>query len=239
MKTVLKVYRQDLPHGNHRYDSFSVQLEEGATVLTALLQVKDEQDESLAFRRSCRSGVCGSCAMTINGKAAFACKTRVVEQMVDTGEVTLEPLQHLPVVRDLVVDLGAFWGGLQGVRPWLVNRGPFPLMPQVQPLSDEEIEGLDRLIDCNLCAACHSECLPSGQDPGVPGAAALAKTYRFILDPRDDLGTARIGERIQDSLRAWSSCSNDACPRGVKLEEALSQMNRMFTMSQVGRETGP
>lgn len=231
MEAVLKVYRLDWPLGFPRYDSYSMQIDERTTVLTALLQIKEEQDDSLAFRRSCRSGVCGSCAMTINSKAALACKTRVMDQMAGGKEVVVEPLRHLPVIRDLVVDLRPFWQGLEHLRPWLVNDGPFPEMPWVQPLSEEQLERLDRLIDCNLCAACHSEYLSPGLDPSQPGPAALAKALRFILDPRDSLVRARIEEAVQSGLWRCPDCSDDLCPRGVRLGEALSEMRRLAMAS--------
>jgi succinate dehydrogenase/fumarate reductase iron-sulfur protein len=224
MEATFRVYRWNPPGGKPRYDPFTVQLDKGMTILTALLQIKEEQDDSLAFRRSCRSGVCGSCAMTINGRAGLACKTRVVDRLTQDSEVVLEPLRHLPVIRDLVVDLGPFWQGLEALRPWLVNNGPFPDMPWVQPLSQEQLERLDHLIDCNLCAACHSECSPSGLNVNAPSPAAMAKLYRFILDPRDGLGTERVKEAVQAGLWRCPPCSDDVCPRGVRLQEALSQM---------------
>jgi succinate dehydrogenase / fumarate reductase, iron-sulfur subunit len=194
----------------------------GKMLLDALLQLK-AQDESLAFRRSCREGVCGSDAMNINGINGLACIT----PLADLREpVTLRPLPGLPVIRDLVVDMEPFLRQYRSVRPWLINHDPEPEIERLQTPDDRA--RLDGLYECILCACCTTACPSWWWNPGkFAGPAALLQARRFIADSRDQA----MGERLSDLDDAYRlfrchsimSCTA-VCPKGLNPAAAIGKI---------------
>lgn len=187
-----KVFRFDPSKDkNSRFDTFQVPLEKGLTVLESLYYIMENLDGSLAFRSSCRAAVCGSCAMHINGKYRLACNTLVESLNSDT--VTIQPLAHLPILKDMVVDLTNFFRHYEAIKPYIITDSNMsagggsafggPEKEFIQ--SPKDRRKIDVLIDCILCAACYGSCPVAAGDSDYLGPAALLKTARFVYDSRD------------------------------------------------------
>jgi len=183
-------------------------------LLDALMRIKQSTDDSLAFRRSCREGVCGSDAMNINGKNGLACVTNLKTL---SEPVVLKPLPGLPVIRDLIVDMSQFFKQYHSIRPYLVNDTPPPEKERLQ--SPEEREELDGLYECILCACCSTACPSFWWNPDkFVGPAGLLQAYRFIADSRDLATNGRLDD-LEDPYRLFRchSIMNcvDVCPKGL------------------------
>ena len=225
-----RIYRFDPDGGaNPRIDTFEIDARTlGPMVLDALIQIKASLDSSLAFRRSCREGICGSCAMNINGINRLACTT----SMQDLGrEIRIYPLPHLPVVKDLVGDLSGFYAQYAAVKPWLQARTPAP--PDHERLqSKEEQELIDRPAACILCACCSTAC-PSywWNSERFLGPAALLAAYRWIIDSRDEATGERLDE-LEDPFRLYRchtimNCT-DVCPKDLNPAKAIAEIKKML-----------
>ncbi len=212
-----------------RYQLYRIRPEPGLTVLSALVSLREEQDGSLAFRASCRSGICGSDAMLINGRARLACKTQVAEAAGD-GTVTLEPLRGFPVLKDLVVDQSDFWEKLVRVKPWLIpGPEPAPERERLMRLPAQQFDELSRASDCIFCACCYAECPMEGRHRAYLGPAALVKAYRFEADPRD-AGSAERRGALDQPDGVWRChhvfrCT-EACPKEIDAAWAIQQLQR-------------
>ncbi len=213
------------------YHTFQVPLEPRMTVLDALFKVLEDQDQSLAFRYSCRSAVCGSCATFINGRQRLACNT----QISTLGSViTIGPLPHLPVIRDLVVDLHPFFNKIDKVKPYFAGQEPYPEKEFIQ--SSKEREAIDTVIDCIDCGACYSACPITWTDPVYPGPAAFVKAYRFIADTRDSAKSERLGlVGCEDGVWRCHTVFNcaDACPKSINPTYFIQSLKRKATLSSV------
>ena len=175
MEIALKVRRFD-PEDERRgpyWQEYAVELDPNLTVLDALIKVREELDETLTLRCSCRSAICGSCAMRINGHAALACKTKLTVATRHGGPVTVEPMGNMAVVKDLVTDLTPFWDKTRAVTPWV--KAPQPEPEQEYTAPDEEMLRLVGVMNCIMCGACVSDCTSLEVDPNFLGPAALAK----------------------------------------------------------------
>jgi succinate dehydrogenase / fumarate reductase iron-sulfur subunit len=209
-----RIERYGPSDGVPRTQNFTVKGHPGMTVLEALHRIQEEQDGSLAFRYACRGAVCGSCAMLINGDVALACRTQV--EGLGTDVISIGPLPHLPVLRDLVVDLEPFLEKDLAVQPWLQPDGPDPERERlVEPGEWGEAEPY---TNCILCASCYGICPVPERDPDYLGPAALAKHYRFLADPRDAAEGERLklvaGEHGISACDTVWSCVR-VCPKGV------------------------
>ncbi|MEJ2106568.1 MAG: succinate dehydrogenase iron-sulfur subunit [Acidiferrobacteraceae bacterium] len=199
---------------------------EATMLLDALLLLK-RQDDSLSFRRSCGEGVCGSDAMSINGRNGLACITPLSEL---GNHVTLRPLPGLPVIRDLVVDLSQFYNQYKAVKPWLINRDPEPEIERLQ--SPEDRKRLDGLYECILCACCSTSCPSFWWNPDrFLGPAALLQAWRFLADSRDQAGGERLDE-LEDPYRLFRchtimNCT-DVCPKGLNPTRAIGHIKQML-----------
>ena len=195
-------------------------------LLDALVRVK-AHDDTLAFRRSCREGVCGSDAMNINGKNGLACITRVAELR---EPVEIRPLPGLPVVRDLIVDMSQFFKQYNSVKPYLVNHEPPPEKERLQsPADREELNGL---YECILCACCTTSCPSFWWNPDkFVGPAGLLQAYRFIADTRDQATGERLDD-LEDPYRLFRchSIMNcvDACPKGLNPTRAIGKIKDLL-----------
>ena len=196
-----KVYRFD-PENDAQpsWDTYQIDLDDcGPMVLDALFKIKNEVDPTLAFRRSCREGVCGSCAMNIGGRNTLAC-TKGIDEL--PGKViTISPLPHMPVVRDLVPDLSQFYQQYSSIEPWLHTTTVEPKTEWTQ--SEEDRDKLDGLYECILCASCSTSC-PSYWWNGdrYLGPAALLQAYRWLVDSRDDATTDRL-DALEDPFKLY------------------------------------
>jgi succinate dehydrogenase / fumarate reductase, iron-sulfur subunit len=232
MDVTLKVRRfnpetDSAPH----YETYTVPANPMDRVLDLLHYVKWNIDGSLTFRRSCAHGICGSDAMLINGANRLACKVLVRE----VGDhITVEALRGLPLAKDLVVDMEPFFRSYRSVMPYLVNDEPEPDNERRQ--SQEERERYDDTTKCILCAACTTSCPVFWADEEYFGPAAIVNAHRFIFDSRDR-GAAQRLEVLNDKEGVWRcrttfNCT-DACPRGIKVTQAIQEVKRALLFRKV------
>ncbi len=226
------VYRWDPDSGeNPRVDVYEVDLSNcGPMVLDALIKIKDEVDSSLTFRRSCREGICGSCAMNIDGTNTLACLKPIEEVK---GPVRIYPLPHMPVVKDLVPDLTAAFEQYTSIKPWLQTETPPP--PDRERLqSREDRAELDGLWECILCFCCSTAC-PSywWNSDRYLGPAVLLQAYRWIADSRDEKTGERLDE-LEDPFRLYRchtimNCTK-TCPKGLNPGKAIAEIKKMMVV---------
>jgi succinate dehydrogenase / fumarate reductase iron-sulfur subunit len=239
MKIILKIQRFN-PESDIKpsYQAYTVEVEPTDRLLDALMQVKQFQDGTLAFRKSCAHGVCGSDAMRINGKDALACKTLVQEVAeTDGATVTIEPLRHFPVQRDLIVDQASFFEKYRSVKPYLINEEPVTAGERLQ--SQEERGIYDDVTNCILCSACFSACPMMEENPDFLGPAAIGQAYRFIADSRDRGFEKRL--TVLDAPDGVWLCQNhfkctEACPRWIKITKRINQTKKMIQKYREGRD---
>jgi succinate dehydrogenase / fumarate reductase, iron-sulfur subunit len=224
MQVELRIERFDpsvdaKPH----WERYVVETEPMARVLDLLHAVAWEQDGTLAFRRSCAHGVCGSDAMMINGRNRLACKIRV-DQL--GRKISVAPLPGLRVVRDLVVDMEGFFGKYRTVIPYLVSDSPPPVRERLQSAAERAV--FDDTTKCILCGACTTACPSFWSRPGYVGPAAIVNAHRFIFDSRDDAASERL-DILADGDGVWRcrtifNCV-DACPRGINITRAILEVS--------------
>ena len=229
-----RIYRFDPSSGeNPRLDTFELDTAEcGPMVLDALIRIKGSIDASLTFRRSCREGICGSCAMNIDGLNRLACTT----SMHDLGqEIRIYPLPHMPVVKDLVPELSQFYAQYASVKPWLQTHSPAP--PDGERLqSKEDQEKIDGPAACILCACCSTAC-PSywWNSDRFLGPAALLAAYRWIIDSRDEASGERL-DALEDPFKLYRchtimNCT-DVCPKDLNPAKAIAEIKKMLVQRQ-------
>lgn len=229
-----EIYRWDPETSeNPRLDVYEIDLDRtGPMVLDALIKIKNETDSTLTFRRSCREGVCGSCAMNIDGRNTLAC-TKAISHCREV--VTIYPLPHLPVIKDLVPDLTHFYAQYASIKPWLVTQTP-PPADRERLQGKEERAKLDGLYECILCACCSTAC-PSYWWNGdrYLGPATLLQSYRWIADSRDE----NVGERLdelEDPFKLYRchtimNCT-DTCPKGLNPAKAIAEIKKLLIKRQ-------
>lgn len=227
---VFEIYRWD-PDGkeNPRIDTYKVDMDScGPMVLDGLIKIKNQMDATLTFRRSCREGICGSCAMNIDGTNTLAC-TKSIEEI--NGKVKIYPLPHTPVVKDLVPDLTEFYAQYAAIQPWLQSQTPPP--PDHERLQSEgDRDKLDGLYECILCACCSTSC-PSywWNSDRYLGPAALLQAYRWIADSRDEATGERLDE-LDDAFKLYRchtimNCTN-TCPKNLNPAKAIGEIKKML-----------
>ncbi len=229
-----KIYRWNEDDGmNPRLDTYWVNLDQcGPMVLDALIKIKNEIDPTLTFRRSCREGICGSCAMNIDGTNALACLRGCDE--VD-GAVKIYPLPHMQVVKDLVPDMTNFYAQHRSIEPWLKTDTPSP--PKEWKQSREDREKLDGLYECILCACCSTSC-PSywWNSDRYLGPAILLQAYRWVVDSRDEATGERLDD-LEDPFRLYRchtimNCAK-ACPKGLNPAKAIAELKKLMVERRV------
>lgn len=211
---------------NPRIDTYFVDADDcGPMVLDALIWIKNNVDPTLTFRRSCREGICGSCAMNIDGTNTLAC-TRGADEIA--AVVRVYPLPHMPVVKDLVPDLTQFYAQHRSIEPWLRTVTPEPQREWLQ--SREDREKLDGLYECILCACCSTAC-PSywWNSDRYLGPAALLQAERWIVDSRDEATGERL-DNLEDPFRLYRchtimNCTQ-ACPKGLNPARAIADIKK-------------
>ncbi len=231
---VFKVYRWSPDDDdNPRVDSYEVDMDTcGPMVLDGLIKIKNEIDPTLTFRRSCREGVCGSCAMNIDGRNTLAC-TKGIDEI--KGDVAVYPLPHMEVVKDLVPDLTNFYAQYASIEPWLHTDTPEPEKEWKQSQEDREV--LDGLYECILCASCSTSC-PSYWWNGdrYLGPAVLLQAYRWLVDSRDEATGDRL-DNLEDPFRLYRchtimNCTN-TCPKGLNPAKAIANIKKMMVERNV------
>ena len=224
------VYRWDPEDGkNPRIDRFEVDMGTCAPmVLDALIKIKDEVDSTLTFRRSCREGICGSCAMNIDGTNTLACTKPISEVK---GDVNIYPLPHMSVVKDLVPDLKHFYAQYESIQPYMQTQSPAPSNRE-RLQSPQDREKLDGLYECILCACCSTSC-PSywWNSDRYLGPAILLQAYRWIVDSRDEMTGERL-DNLEDPFRLYRchtimNCAK-TCPKGLNPAKAIAEIKKLM-----------
>jgi succinate dehydrogenase / fumarate reductase iron-sulfur subunit len=230
-----KVYRWNPEDGqNPRIDTYHVDLHDcGPMILDALIWIKNYVDPTLTFRRSCREGVCGSCAMNIDGQNTLAC-TRAMDEVAD-GPIKVNPLPHQPVVKDLVPDLTNFYAQYASIEPWLHTTSATPQKEWRQ--SPQDRAKLDGLYECILCACCSTSCPSYWWNPErYLGPAALLQADRWVNDSRDEATGERL-DNLEDPFRLYRchtimNCTK-ACPKGLNPAKAIADLKLKMVERQV------
>lgn len=242
----VEVYRWDPDTGeNPRVDVYELDADScGKKVLDAIIYIKNEIDSTLTFRRSCREGVCGSCAMNVNGKNTLACTKAIADF---PGTVKIYPLPHLDVVKDLVPDMTHFYDQYAEIKPWLINNSPPPqkggadsqsaaALPASIPVerlqSKTDRDKIDGLYDCVLCACCSTSC-PSywWNSDKYLGPAVLLQAYRWLVDSRDEATDERL-DQLDDAFKLYRchtimNCT-DTCPKGLNPAKAIAETKKLL-----------
>ncbi len=225
-----RIYRYEPESGeNPRVDDYVIDLAHcGPMVLDALIKIKNETDPTLTFRRSCREGICGSCAMNIDGTNTLAC-TKSVEDI--EGDVKVYPLPHMPVIKDLVPDLSNFYAQYASIKPWLQSDSPAPPDRERLQTKEDRVK-LDGLYECILCACCSTSC-PSywWNSERYLGPAILLQSYRWIIDSRDEYTGERL-DNLEDPFRLFRchtimNCTN-TCPKSLNPGKAIAEIKKLL-----------
>jgi succinate dehydrogenase / fumarate reductase, iron-sulfur subunit len=240
MDVTIRIRRS--PDGaSHSLETYTVEVEETATLLDVLDVVKDRKDGTLAYRKSCRMAVCGSCGMRMDGAAVLACKIGM-KPLVEAGRVvTVAPMGNLPVIKDLVVDMEPFWAKVRAVKPYLDDAERE--QPATEHLIDPQVQQqqIGREALCIMCGCCVSECNSMEADPEFLGPAALAKAQRFVGDVRDTSQRERLKDLsgahgIWDCTRCYFC--NQRCPKGVDPRDAIAKLGAEAFRHGITRDEG-
>jgi succinate dehydrogenase iron-sulfur subunit len=234
----LRMRRYDPESGEAPYwDEHKVELEPHRSVLEGILQAKARFDGSIGIRCSCRAAICGSCGVRINGEPGLACHTHLdhARESATDGVIEIEPMGNMPVIKDLIVDMDAVhWKKIQRITPWLLAKQPVPEREYVVPR--ESMVDITQSMACIQCGACVSDCLAMEVDPGFVGPAALAKSYRFVGDPRDAEQHERLVDLAQDPQGIFD-CTHcfkcvEACPKDVNPMGQIMRLRRIAISDQ-------
>lgn len=227
MQATLRVRRYDPEEGDptSHLQEYQLDVPGHFTVLDSLIKIREEVDQSLSLRCSCRAAICGSCAMRVNGQATLACKAKIATVAPDGEPIIVEPMGNQRVVRDLVVDSSSFWNKVRSVQPYLQPEGPEPEEEYIAP--NEAMLELTSVMSCIMCGACVSDCTALEVDENFLGPAALAKAYRFIGDPRDAADDDRL-KSLNEYSGVWD-CTRcymcvEVCPKGVAPMDRIMQL---------------
>jgi succinate dehydrogenase / fumarate reductase iron-sulfur subunit len=240
MQVALKIWRYDPVAGERALREYEVSAPEEATLLDVLDIVKDQVDGSLAYRKSCRMMICGSCGMRMDGAAVLACKTRMYEIAAAGHVPVVSAMGNLPVVKDLVVDMSPFWGKIRAVTPWLEPGFSDPGEHE-HVVSQAEMDVIHKESLCIMCGCCVSECNSMEADPDFLGPAALAKGMRFVGDVRDQATVERLqaysGEHgIWDCTRCYFC--QERCPKGVDPRDAIAKLGAEAMRAGIDSDMG-
>ena len=235
MQITLKIFRfnpekDQKPH----YDTFKLEVDPSDRILDVLEQVRGYNDGTLAYRRSCAHGVCGSDAMRINGRNYLACKILIRD--LNTTEISVEPILGLKVIKDLVVDMEPFFEHYKSVLPFMVNELPLPADGKERLQSPEERERFDDTTKCILCAACTTSCPSFWSDGSYVGPAAIVSAHRFIFDSRDQAAAERL-KILNQQFGVWRcrtvfNCT-EACPRDIHITQAIAEVKRAIVSGKL------
>ncbi len=241
MDVALKIWRYDGETGERRLQDYEIDAPEWATLLDVLDLLKDQVDGSLAYRKSCRMMICGSCGMRMDGAAVLACKTRMAE-IVESGHVpVVSAMGNLPVIKDLVVDMEPFWAKMRAMQPWLQPGYNEPDEGREFLVSQEEMNVIHKEALCINCGCCVSECNSMESDPEFLGPAALAKGMRFVGDARDATAVERLDlynseHGIWDCTRCYFC--QERCPKGVDPRDAIAKLGAESIRAGIDRDMG-
>jgi len=240
MDVALKIWRYNPQAGERELREYEVDAPEWACLLDVLDLIKDKHDGTLAYRKSCRMMICGSCGMRMDGRAILACK-EPMKPIVEAGHVpTIAPMGNLPVVKDLVVDMAPFWGKIRAVKPWL-DPGYDEVAEKERIVSQQQVNAIHKEALCIMCGCCVSECNSMESDPEFLGPAALAKGFRFVGDVRDHGEVSRLNKLNQDhGIWDCTRCyfCNERCPKGVDPRDAIAKLGAESIRLKVDHDMG-
>ncbi|HEY8703248.1 MAG TPA: succinate dehydrogenase/fumarate reductase iron-sulfur subunit [Gaiellaceae bacterium] len=241
MQVALKIWRYDSSTGKRALKEYEVDAPEEATLLDCLDVVKDKVDGSLAYRKSCRMMICGSCGMRMDGAAVLACKVRMYE-IAQAGEIpTISAMGNLPVVKDLVVDMDPFWEKFKAMKPYLQPGYERPEDGKEYRISQERMNAIHKEALCINCGLCVSECNAMESEPEFLGPQALVKGMRFVGDPRDGSTVERLEEYSgQHGIWECTRCffCNERCPKAVDPRDAIAKLGAEAIKESVDRDMG-
>lgn len=234
MKVIFKILRQK-PNFTPKFQSYTLDVNPTNTILECLNQIKWELDGSLTFRKNCRNTICGSCTMRINGRSALACKENIAGEMKNIDppqgenfpEMIISPLNNLPVIKDLVVDMTNFWQDLEKVEPYISSNSRN--IPEKEFLQTPEQRNLlEQTGNCIMCGACYSECNAKEVNSNFVGPHALAKSYRLLTDSRDSNRENRLEKYDNQDSGVWGCTRcylcNEVCPMDVAPLDQISKI---------------
>jgi succinate dehydrogenase / fumarate reductase iron-sulfur subunit len=241
MTVGLKIWRFDPEKGERALKEYEVEAPEWACLLDVLDIVKDRVDGTLAYRKSCRMMICGSCGMRMDGRAVLACRERM-KPIVDRGHVpVISAMGNMPIVKDLAVDMSPFWSKIRAMKPWLETG--FEEYPEDGEFrhSQTEMNPIHKETLCIMCGCCVSECNSMESDPEFLGPAALAKGFRFVGDPRDRTKIERL--ELYNSEHGIWDCTrcyfcNERCPKGVDPRDAIAKLGAESIKEGIDRDLG-
>ena len=240
MKVELKIWRYDASTGERALKPYEVDVSDEATLLDTLDVVKDKVDGTLAYRKSCRMMICGSCGMRVDGGAVLACKTRIADVVADGHVPVVSAMGNLPIVKDLVVDMDPFWQKMQAVKPYLEPRLDRATEKE-NIVTQEQMDVIHKESLCINCGCCVSECNSMESDPDFLGPAALAKGFRFVGDARDGATMERL-ERYSEAHGIWDCTRcyfcNERCPKGVDPRDAIAKLGAEAMKAGIDRDMG-
>src|SRR6476659_179648 len=240
MKMALKIWRFDSVSGERALKEYEVDAPDWATLLDLLDIVKDRHDGTLAYRKSCRMMICGSCGMRMDGAAVLACKTRMVD-IAESGHVpVISAMGNMPIVKDLVVDMNPFWGKIRSVQPWL-QPGYTEPGEKEDAVSQEDVDVIHKESLCVMCVCCVSECTSMEADAEFLGPAALAKGMRFVGDARDRATVERL-QSYSEEHGIWD-CTRcyfcqERCPKGVDPRDAIAKLGAEAVKTGIDSDMG-
>jgi succinate dehydrogenase / fumarate reductase, iron-sulfur subunit len=241
MQVGLKVWRFNSRTGERELQEYEVAAPEEATLLDCLDIVKDQHDGTLAYRKSCRMMICGSCGMRMDGAAVLACKTRMYD-VAQAGHVpVISAMGNLPIVKDLVVDMDPFWEKFRSVNPYLQPGYDEPPDGKEHLIRQDRMNAVHKEALCINCGCCVSECNAMESDPLFLGPQALAKGMRFVGDPRDGQKIARL-EKLNGEHGIWECTRcyfcNERCPKGVDPRDAIAKLGAESMKEGIDRDMG-
>jgi succinate dehydrogenase / fumarate reductase iron-sulfur subunit len=241
MQVGLKVWRFNSKTGERELQEFEISAPEEATLLDCLDIVKEQHDGTLAYRKSCRMMICGSCGMRMDGAAVLACKTRMYD-IAQAGHVpVISAMGNLPIVKDLVVDMDPFWEKFRSVDPYLQPGYEEPPEGKEHLVRPERMTVVHKEALCINCGCCVSECNAMESDPLFTGPQALAKAFRFVGDPRDGQKIARL-EKLNGEHGIWECTRcyfcNERCPKGVDPRDAIAKLGAESMKEGIDRDMG-
>jgi len=241
MDVALKIWRYDADSGERALKEYEVEAPEWACLLDVLDIVKDQVDGTLSFRKSCRMMICGSCGMRMDGRAVLACKERMLP-IVESGHVpVISAMGNLPIVKDLVVDMGPFWQKMRAMKPWL--QPGYLEAPEDKEfhVSPAETEMIHKEALCINCGCCVSECNSMESDPEFLGPAALVKGMRFVGDSRDQATNERL-EAYNSEHGIWDCTRcyfcNERCPKAIDPRDAIAKLGAESIKNGIDRDMG-